>query len=165
MGSVAGIFIGAVAEMPLQSKEEVLAVTGRGLEGDRYFDGSGTYSTTPGTGRHVTLIESEALAAAESDYGLELPPGASRRNIVTAGVALNHLVGREFMVGEVRLLGTRLCEPCSHLAKLTGKPVVKALIHRAGLRADILDGGLIRVGDEVKPVEVGLLDPASAPHR
>jgi MOSC domain-containing protein YiiM len=155
MGSVAGIFVAAVGEEPLQSKEEVLAVAGRGLEGDRYFDGTGTYSTTPGTGRQVTLIESEALAAAESDYDLKLPPGASRRNIVTAGVALNHLVGREFMVGEVRLLGTRLCEPCSHLAKLTGKPVVKALIHRAGLRADILEGGLIRLGDEVWPIEVG----------
>jgi MOSC domain-containing protein YiiM len=155
MGSVAGIFVAAVGEMPVQSKEEVLAVAGKGLEGDRYFDGSGTYSTTPGTGRHVTLIESEALAAAERDYDLHLPPGASRRNIVTAGVALNHLVGREFMVGEARLLGTRLCEPCSHLAKLTGKPVVKALIHRAGLRADILEGGLIRVGDEVRPVGIG----------
>jgi MOSC domain-containing protein YiiM len=151
MGSVVGIFIAPTAEAAVEPRDEVMAVAGRGLEGDRYFDGTGTYSQTPGTGRNVTLIESEALDAAAKDYGVDLPPGASRRNIVTEGIALNHLVGKEFTVGAVRLKGTRLCEPCSHLAKLTGKPVVKALIHRAGLRADILEGGPIRLGDEIRP--------------
>jgi MOSC domain-containing protein YiiM len=151
MGSVVGIFIAPTAEAAVEPRDEVMAVAGRGLEGDRYFDGTGTYSQTPGTGRHVTLVESEALDAAATDYGVDLPPGASRRNIVTEGIALNHLVGKEFTVGAVRLKGTRLCEPCSHLAKLTGKPVVKALIHRAGLRADILEGGPIRLGDEIRP--------------
>ena len=153
MGSVVGIFIGPTAGASPESRQEVLAVAGKGLEGDRYFDGTGTYSQTPGTGRHVTLIESEALDAAAKDYGVDLPPGASRRNILTEGIALNHLVGKEFTVGAARLIGTRLCEPCSHLAKLTGKPVVKALIHRAGLRADILEGGVIRLGDEVGPAQ------------
>jgi MOSC domain-containing protein YiiM len=153
MGSVVGIFVAPTGEASPESRDEVLAVAGRGLEGDRYFDGTGTYSQTPGTGRNVTLIESEALEAAAKDYKVDLPPGASRRNIVTEGVALNHLVGKEFTVGGVRLKGTRLCEPCSHLAKLTGKPVVKALIHRAGLRADILEGGPIHVGDEVGPAQ------------
>jgi MOSC domain-containing protein YiiM len=151
MGSVVGIFIAPTAEAAVEPRDEVMAVAGRGLEGDRYFDGTGTYSQTPGTGRNVTLIESEALDAAAKDYGVDLPPGASRRNIVTEGIALNHLVGKEFTVGAVRLKGTRLCEPCSHLAKLTGKPVVKALIHRAGLRADIHEGGPIRLGDEIRP--------------
>ena len=152
MGSVVGIFVAPVGEATPEPRDEVMAVAGRGLQGDRYFDGTGTYSQTAGTGRHVTLIESEALEAAARDYGIDLPPGASRRNIVTTGVALNHLVGEEFLVGNVRLRGTRLCEPCSHLAKLTGRPVVKALIHRAGLRADILEGGPIRIGDEVQPI-------------
>jgi MOSC domain-containing protein YiiM len=151
MGSVVGIFVAPTGEAAVEPRDEVMAVAGSGLEGDRYFDGTGTYSQTPGTGRHVTLVESEALDAAATDYGVDLPPGASRRNIVTEGIALNHLVGKEFTVGAVRLKGTRLCEPCSHLAKLTGKPVVKALIHRAGLRADILEGGPIRLGDEIRP--------------
>jgi len=97
------------------------------------------------------LIEEEAVEAAVRDEGLALAAGDARRNIVTQGVALNHLVGHEFMVGEARLRGMRLCEPCEHLAQVTGQPVVKALIHRAGLRAEIVRGGLIRVGDPIVP--------------
>lgn len=134
--------------VPLQ---EVEAVAGRGLEGDRYFEAKGTYSPTPGTGRQITLIEQEAVDAAAHDYGISLEPGQSRRNIVTVGVALNHLVGKEFLVGRVRLRGMRLCEPCAHLASLSKRGVVKALTHRGGLRADILTGGVIRVGDPVCP--------------
>ena len=137
----------------MSSVQEVQAVQGRGLEGDRYFDRVGTYSDRPGTGREVTLIESEAVEAAASDYGLRLTPGNARRNVVTTGVSLNHLVGREFTVGEARLRGMRLCEPCEHLAELTGQPVVKALIHRGGLRAEIVSGGMIRVGDPILPAE------------
>lgn len=151
VGSVAGIYIAPEAAGPIVSLAEVDAVPGRGLEGDRYFAGEGTYSNTPGTGRQVTLIEQEALAAAASDYGVGLEPGQSRRNIETVGVPLNHLVGKEFMVGEVRLLGMRLNEPCAHLAKLSKRGVVKALTHRGGLRADVLAGGTIRVGDPIRP--------------
>ena len=93
------------------------------------------------------------VEAAASDYGLRLTPGNARRNVVTTGVSLNHLVGREFTVGEARLRGMRLCEPCEHLAELTGQPVVKALIHRGGLRAEIVSGGVIRVGDPILPAE------------
>lgn len=160
MGSVVGIFVAPRGEATVEPRDEVMAVAGRGLEGDRYFEGTGTYSQTPGTGRHVTLIESEALDAAAKEYGVDLPPGASRRNIVTEGIALNHLVGKEFIVGGVRLRGMRLCEPCAHLSKLTGKPVVKALIHRAGLRADILEGGPIHVGDAVQFTDL-LLVPSN----
>jgi MOSC domain-containing protein YiiM len=137
----------------MSSVQEVQAVQGRGLEGDRYFDRVGTYSDRPGTGREVTLIESEAVEAAGRDYGLRLAAGNARRNVVTAGVSLNHLVGQEFTVGEARLRGMRLCEPCEHLAELTGQPVVKALIHRGGLRAEIVSGGVIRVGDPILPAE------------
>jgi MOSC domain-containing protein YiiM len=151
-GFVAGIYIAAEAAGPMLVLEEVEAVEGRGLRGDRYFEGVGTYSDTPGTGRQVTLIEQEALDAAARDYGIALEPGQSRRNIVTVGVALNHLVGKEFMVGEVRLRGTRLNEPCAHLAKLSKRGVVKALTHRGGLRADIVSGGAIRVGNGIRPI-------------
>ena len=151
-GRVHGIFVGPVAEGPMTSVGAVRAVAGRGLEGDRYFQHAGSFSETPGTGREVTLIESEALEAARRDHGVELGPGATRRNIVTSGVALNDLVGREFTVGEVRLRGVRLCEPCAHMARLAGaEGAVRALVHRGGLRADVVRGGTIRTGD---PIEV-----------
>jgi MOSC domain-containing protein YiiM len=152
-GRVAGIFISAVGGQPMQAVDEVRAVAGRGLEGDRYFERTGTFSDRPGTGREVTLIESEAVASAGREYGLDLATGDARRNIVTAGVPLNHLVGREFFVGEVRLRGMRLCEPCAHLASLTRRPVVKTLTHRGGLRAEIVAGGAIRGGDAIRPAD------------
>jgi MOSC domain-containing protein YiiM len=97
----------------------------------------------------VTLIEIEAIEALQRDYRIEMDPGDSRRNIVTRGVPLNHLVGREFKIGAVTLRGTRLCEPCSHLEKLSVKGVQRGLIHRGGLRAEILTSGMIRVGDQI----------------
>ena len=87
--------------------------------------------------------------ALQRDYQVEIDPGEARRNIVTRGVPLNQLVGREFEVGATRLRGTRLCEPCSHLEGLTRKGVVRGLVHRGGLRADILAEGTIRVGDDI----------------
>ncbi len=147
---VVSIQIAADAEAGMVCVSEVRAVPGRGLEGDRYFNGTGTYSQTPGSGRQVTLIEAEALEALERDYHLKLEPKDSRRNILTRQVALNHLVGREFRVGEVVLLGTRLCEPCSHLEQLTGQKVSKGLLHRGGLRAEIMTGGRIRTGDLIQ---------------
>ena len=132
------------------SVSEVRAVPGKGLEGDRYFSKVGTYSNNPGSGRDVTLIEIETLEALKRDYGIELGLGESRRNIVTRGVALNHLVGRDFKVGAVTLRGIRLCEPCSHLENLSRKGVQRGLIHRGGLRAHILTGGTIRLGDTIQ---------------
>jgi MOSC domain-containing protein YiiM len=133
----------------MEELAEVKAVAGRGLEGDRYFNKEGSFSETPGTGREVTLIESEAIDALARDYKLELKPGDARRNIVTRGIALNHLVGKEFRVGEVKLKGVRLNEPCNHLASLTDDKVKQGLVHRGGLRAEILDDGTIRVGDPI----------------
>jgi MOSC domain-containing protein YiiM len=148
--SVVSIYLGETGGGPLRPVASARVIPGKGLEGDRYAGGAGTYSGHPGSGRHVTLIESEALEALERDYGIQLPGEASRRNLVTRGVALNHLVGLEFTVGPVRLRGTRLCEPCTFLESLVGKPVMKGLIHRGGLRAEVVEGGEIRVGDIIK---------------
>lgn len=143
------IHVAPAAEAPLQALESVRAVPGRGLEGDRYFTRTGTYSPKPMPDRDLTLIEAETIEALARDHGISLAPGESRRNITTRGVALNHLVDREFTVGEVRLRGLRLCDPCSHLERLTHAGVRKALIHRGGLRCQILSEGTIRVGDRV----------------
>ena len=151
-GRVEAIFIAPEARAPMVSVPEARAVADRGLEGDRYFEGIGSFSATPGSGRHVTLIESEAVEAARRDSGIELELGGPRRNIVTAGVPLNHLVGRDFLVGEVRLRGTRLCEPCAHMSRLAGnrRGTIRALIHRGGLRAEIVIPGVIKVGDRIQ---------------
>jgi MOSC domain-containing protein YiiM len=140
--------------------EQVRAVPGKGFEGDRYFKASGTYSDHPGPAREVTLIEAEAIDAMARDNELTIHAGDARRNLVTRGVPLNHLVGREFTVGSVRLRGIRLCEPCSHLEGLTKRGVLAALIHRGGLRAQILSEGVIRVGDLIAPAETVLTTAA-----
>jgi len=152
-GAVVSIHISERGEAPMKAVTQVRAVPGRGLEGDRYFTKSGTYSDRPGAGRELTLVESEALEALERDYGVKLQPGESRRNITTRGVALNHLVGREFRVGEVTVRGVRLCEPCAHLRRLVGQEkVLPGLVHRGGLRCEILTEGVIRAGDTVQPL-------------
>ena len=145
--TVVSVHIAPTATAPMQSVRRVKAVAGKGLEGDRYAKKIGTYSNNPGSGRDVTLIESEAIEALRRDYHVELDAGESRRNIVTQGISLNHLVDKEFRVGEVILRGTRLCEPCSHMEQLTVKGALRGLIHRGGLRAEIVKSGTIRVGD------------------
>jgi MOSC domain-containing protein YiiM len=149
-GSVVSIHITYKAKEKMTSVKEIKAVAGKGLEGDRYFKKIGTFSDNPKPERQITLIEIEAIEALNRDYKIELAPGESRRNIVTSGVPLNHLVGREFKVGEVTLRGIRLCEPCSHLEKLTYKNVKHGLAHRGGLRAEILTDGIIKVGDIIQ---------------
>jgi MOSC domain-containing protein YiiM len=135
----------------MQAVTAVAALAGQGLEGDRYAQKLGTFSNQAGSGREVTLIEIEAIEALEREYGVSLTASQTRRNIVCRGVALNHLVGHEFTVGEVRLRGTRLCEPCVHMERLTVKGAVRGLIHRGGLRAEIVRGGTIRLGDVILP--------------
>ena len=132
--------------------ESVRAVAGRGLEGDRYFRRTGTYSRNEGPDRQITLIETEALEALERDYAMTLDASETRRNVATRDVALNHLIGRTFRVGEVTVRGLRLCEPCSHMERLCGQRVRPGLVHRGGLRAEIVTDGVIRVGDPIEPV-------------
>jgi len=149
-GRVEGVFIAAKgAELP-RAVEGATAVPGRGLEGDRYFEAAGTFSQQEGTGRDLTLIESEALGGLLEQTGIALGPAAARRNVLTAGVSLNELVGKRFLVGEVECIGRRLCDPCDHLQKLTEPGVLRGLVDRGGLRADIVGGGRIAVGDELQ---------------
>ena len=148
-GSVHSIHITPQVGEPTHSVEMVHAVPKFGLEGDRYFGESGTGQKRSGTGRDITLIEMESLEAILRETGIELLPGDARRNIVTHGISLNDLVDKEFQVGEVRLRGVRLCEPCQHLASLTQPEVLPALVHRGGLRAEILTDGFIHVGDPI----------------
>jgi MOSC domain-containing protein YiiM len=148
-GEVVSIFIAPEEGAPTVEVTEVRAVAGSGLEGDRYFVKAGTMSKKNKPEREVTLIESEAIEAVARDYDIEFGLGDSRRNIVTRGIPLNHLVGREFNVGETRLRGIKLCDPCGYLESLTAEGVRKALANRGGLNAQILSGGVIRSGDEV----------------
>jgi MOSC domain-containing protein YiiM len=157
---VAQILLAGAGGEPMRSVEQADVVAGAGLAGDRYAAGTGTYSDRPGGGRHVTLVEAEAVAAVTAETGIPLEPGDTRRNLVTEGVALNHLVGREFAVGDVVLRGTRLCEPCALLERRTRPGVRQALLHRAGLRAEVVVAGTIRVGDRVAAVTPPIARPA-----
>lgn len=145
-GVVAALMVGPERKEPMISVPEVRAIAGCGIDGDRYCREAGTFSKKSPSNQ-MTLVEMEALEAVAQEYGFSIAAGESRRNVVTCGVALNHLVGREFTIGGVRLRGLRLCEPCSHLEQLTGKQMIKALRHRGGLRAEILNDGVIKVGD------------------
>ena len=147
-GTVDSLHIASAAKAPMQAVDHVEAIPGAGLRGDRYFLKQGTFYK-PEPDFELTLIEAEAIEAMKREYNLGLTLGEARRNVVTRGVPLNHLVGREFTVGGVRVRGIRLCEPCSHLEALTGLPAIKGLRHRGGLRAQILTQGVIRVGDPV----------------
>lgn len=147
-GTVESIHVAAEQSGPTVPVRRVRAFGGRGLEGDRNLlpdgaDGGGR------SGEDLTLIEAEAIEGLARDTGIELGSGGSRRNVVTRGIALNDLVGRRFTVGGVACLGVELCEPCSHLQSLTEPGVLRGLVHRGGLRADLLADGEIAVGDAI----------------
>ena len=145
LGTVAAILITAHAEAPLARVDEAEALAGRGLAGDRYAAGRGTFSG-PGRGYQLTLVEAEVLDE------IQLPWEQARRNIVTRGISLNGLVGRRFRIGSVECVGRRLAEPCAHLEKLARPGLLRPLVHRGGLRADIVAGGVIRIGDEIQAI-------------
>lgn len=149
-GTVVAIHLHREPARPLEPVGEARAVAGKGLEGDLYFAGAGTFSAKPGTARQITLVEEEEIETLRRETGIALAPGETRRNVTTRGVRLNHLVGKRFRVGDVVLEGKRLCEPCAHLESLTQEGVLDGLLHRAGLRADVIVGGVVRVGDSVE---------------
>ena len=149
VGTVELIALTAEAEGPMRAVSAAEAVEGRGLMGDRYERGAGTFSDPRGRGYDLTLVEAEALEELSSK-GVELAPIEARRNVVVRGIALDDLIGRRFRVGEVECFGQRRCEPCSHLERLTQPGVLRGLVHRGGLRADVLSSGRIRSGDRVE---------------
>ena len=153
-GKLLAIGIAADSKLPLSSVDSIAAMAGRGLTGDRYAEEKGVGQKGPAKpDQEVTLIEQEAITAAGQEYKLSFTHLDTRRNLLTAGVPLNHLVGKTFRVGEVLLRGIELCEPCGHLEKLTCAGIKNSLLHRGGLRAQIVRSGVLRVGDVVLPTE------------
>ena len=154
-GELLHIHIAPAASYEMEELAEATCVAGRGIVGDRYFEGAGTYSPKPDT-REVTLIEQETLdALSRNDPPLQagaitLSPGDHRRNLTVRGVPLNHLVGRRFRVGDVILRGGRLNFPCKYLEELLGQPVYLPLYNRSGLNCGIEKGGVIRPGDTIE---------------
>lgn len=146
---VDAIYIAPDRALELRAIDEVLAIAGKGLEGDRYQLGRGSFSRWPGDGRAVSLIAAEAIDEIFVETGLDLSNGRSRRNIVTRGVDLAVLNGKRFRIGEAVFRGTRLCTPCRYLERLVGPGTFDAIKGRGGLRADIVESGVIRAGDEI----------------
>lgn len=150
-GQVVEINISGEHERLPEPVNTVRAVAGRGLEGDRYFRADGEPGEKPGD--EITLIALEGLEDFEAEEGIRVSAAESRRQVATRGIDLNALVGRRFRVGELECEGIELCEPCSHLQGLTQPGVLKGLVHRGGLRASILTGGEIAVGDSVTALD------------
>jgi MOSC domain-containing protein YiiM len=151
-GRLVGIYTTTEAAAPLAPSTELRAIEGVGLEGDRYATRIGTYSGREGADRQVTFVEREVIAAVNDEAGVELAEHETRRNLVTEGVPLHHLVGRTFRVGDVVFRGLRSCPPCAYLEKATRPGVRAALENRGGLRAEIVHGGTLRIGDEISAV-------------
>ncbi len=151
-GVVVDIFVATAAGADLRSVREARALVGKGLEGDRYALGVGSFSRWPGSGRALTLIESEVIEDVAATQGLDLRDGRSRRNLVTAGVRVNELVGRRFRIGTALLRGERLAQPCGYLERRIGAGLKEVLRGRGGLRAEVLEEGVIRVGDALEVV-------------
>jgi MOSC domain-containing protein YiiM len=155
MARIVEILIASAPNAPASSVQSVRAIPGCGLEGDRYANGTGTFSChSQRPDGELTLIQQEHVEVFAASSGLAFTARDARRNLVTVGVDLNALIGKEFSVGAVLIRGIRLCEPCNYLAKQTSPDVLRGLVHKGGLRAQILSAGEIRVGDalfEVQP--------------
>src|SRR5689334_13301219 len=146
-GRLVGIYTATTGGAPMDSHDEVRAVAGVGLEGDRYASKTGEFSDREGGGREVTLIAREAIAAANEQ--VTIGESETRRNLVTEGVDLDVLIGKQFTVGDVVMVGVRDCPPCSYLQDITRPGVLNALRGAGGLRADIVRDGVIHVGDPI----------------
>lgn len=150
-GTVVSMLVAAEAEGAMRRVSEAEAEAGHGLAGDRYHAGVGTFSNPHARGHDVTLIEQDViddLGGVFAGYRAE----DTRRNIVTQGLDLNALVGWHFRIGGVECVGQRLCEPCAHLDRVAVKGALRPLVHRGGLRADVVTSGRIAIGDPVEPI-------------
>jgi MOSC domain-containing protein YiiM len=153
MSQVVEILIATDSDQPTRSLDCARAIPGVGLEGDRYANGKGAFSRQPQRpDGELTLIQKEHIDDFVVATGVTFSAQDARRNIVTNGVDLNALVGRDFRIGDVLIRGLRLCEPCNYLAKQTSPEILRGLVHKGGLRAQILTEGEIRVGDRLVEV-------------
>ena len=150
-GTVVGLFTAPAKEAPCDSHDRCLARAGTGLAGDRYAGGHGTFSHPQRRGQDLTLIEGESIDELNR-LGVDLGMANARRNVVTRGVRLNELIGHRFAIGDAVCYGARLAEPCAHLERLTTRGVLRGLVHRGGIRADVLLGGELRIGDTIRPL-------------
>ncbi len=152
MSKVVSLYISEFASAPMIEQNQVELEAGKGIVGDRYYNGNGTFSEKlaglPDV--ELTLIESEAVEQFNKEHGYSFSAGDFRRNIVTKGIRLNDLEGKVFQIGSVRLRGVRLCEPCAHLAGILTSDIMPAMVHKTGLRAQIVSGGRLSVGDDVQ---------------
>lgn len=149
MAAITEIYVSPESGAAMQPRSSVAAWAGQGLEGDRFRVAAGR---DPGDGRQLTLVARESLAEIAAETGLVIPGQRSRRNIVTDGVKLNELVGRRFRLGDVVCEGVEVCQPCAKMGDVLGEDkalVVKALVHRSGLRARIVGDGVIHTGDPI----------------
>jgi MOSC domain-containing protein YiiM len=149
MGRVEHIHIARSKGGPAEAVGEIEVVKGIGVVGDRHALAPGEWDESH-VGEELTLVETEALEMLARDHDIHLQPGETRRNVTTRGIALNDLVGRRFKVGEVVAEAVELCEPCQHLMSLVGKPILRPLAHRAGIRVLVIEGGRIQVGDAIE---------------
>lgn len=152
---VEAIYIARTGGGPMEQLHQASLVAGQGIEGDRYFSDTGTFSgkLAGQPDLEVTLIEVEEIDRFNAEAGLSLNYGDMRRNIITRGIRLNDLVDRIFLIGPVKFRGIRLCEPCAHLAGLLTPEVLRGMVHRAGLRASIQNGGTIMTNDTIFQID------------
>jgi MOSC domain-containing protein YiiM len=151
-GSVTGIWLTPVTAGTMRRVPSARLLAGRGLEGDRYALGGGTWADYPDLEKQLTLIDADDVATLARETGAELTPGDLRRNVVTTGIHLPSLVGAWFEVGEALLFGMKRCPPCTHLERMTRVRLIKPMVHRGGINAAVFVGGPISEGDAVRPV-------------
>jgi MOSC domain-containing protein YiiM len=152
MGELTEIWLTGTAAAPMRQVASARLLPGKGLEGDRYALGGGTWAGYPDLEKQVTLIDTADVAAVAAEVGAALTPGDTRRNLVTTGIDLPSLVGRWFAVGDALLFGAKRCPPCTHLERLTGTRLVKAMVHRGGINAAVFAGAVIAPGAPVRVV-------------
>ena len=152
-GKIIGLFIVDRSAEPMKKVDQLTALAGQGIEGDRYLLGTGTYSKKPEPGRQVTFIQSEVLTSLNGKFNITIKPEEPRRNVLTEGIEINNLIGKEFLVGIVRLRAHRLTRPCKYLENLLGQPgLYKELWDHGGISCEILTDGIIEEGDIITSI-------------